>query len=231
VLQELSLENRSLVPIDRMPESLIQATLATEDRRLYQHWGIDLRSIVRAAIVNVASLRIRQGAGTITGQLARKLYLNPERKWSRKIREALTLLQIERTYSKHEILEMYLNHMYFENRAYGVQAAAKRYFGKNVEELKIEESALLIGILRRPGYYNPYKRPDTALQRRNLVLRNMVSCGYLSKAEYDSLSRLGSPGNGKKIRRSCGDGRPFHLHDTGHADSGLRGKSHQRQNS
>jgi len=190
VLQELYTENRIQVSFDRMPESLIQATIATEDRHLYQHWGIDLRSIVRATAVNIASLRKSQGAGTITGQLARKLYLTPEKKWSRKIREALTALQIERTYSKTEILEMYLNHMYFENRAYGVQAAAQRYFGKNVEELKTEESALLIGILRRPGMYNPYRHAEVAFQRRNLVLKNMVSCGYLGKATCDSLSRL-----------------------------------------
>jgi penicillin-binding protein 1A len=190
VLQELYMENRDQVPIDRMPETLIQATIATEDRRFFRHWGIDLMGIARAAVVNMASLRIKQGAGTLTGQLARKLYLTPEKKWSRKIREALTVLQIERTYSKSEILEMYLNHMFFENRAYGVQAAAKRYFGKNVEELKIEESALLVGILRRPGRYNPYKYPDAALQRRNLVLRNMEKYGYLARAEADSLVRL-----------------------------------------
>jgi penicillin-binding protein 1A len=190
VLQELYMENRDQVPIDRMPENLIQATIATEDRRFFRHWGIDLRSIARAARVNMAALRIKQGAGTLTGQLARKLYLTPERKWSRKIREALTVLQIERTYSKSEIMEMYLNHMFFENRAYGVQAAARRYFGKNVEDLKTEESALLVGILQRPGRYNPYKYPDAALQRRNLVLRNMAECGYLTDAGVDSLERI-----------------------------------------
>jgi penicillin-binding protein 1A len=191
VLQELYMENRDQVPIDRMPDNLIQATVATEDRLFFKHWGLDLKGIARATVVNMAALRIKQGAGTLTGQLARKLYLTPEKKWSRKIREALTVLQIERTYSKSEIMEMYLNHMFFENRAYGVQAAALRYFGKNVEELKVEESAMLVGILQRPARYNPYKYPDAALQRRNLVLRNMVECNFLSREAADSLEQIG----------------------------------------
>jgi penicillin-binding protein 1A len=190
VLKELYMQNRQEVRLDQIPEAMIQAVLATEDRRFYSHWGFDLRRFFKAMYVDIVTLSKRQGAGTITGQLARKLYLNPRKTWARKIREALTAIQIERTYSKPEILEMYLNHMFFENRAYGVQAAAQRYFNRNIEDLKIEESALLVGILQRPADYSPYRHPVAALARRNLVLRNMVDCGYLAQARYDSLKLL-----------------------------------------
>lgn len=190
VLKELYMQNREMVRLEQVPPHLIQAVLSTEDRRFFNHWGLDIPRILKAAYVDLITLKVRQGAGTITGQLARKLYLTPERTISRKLKEALTAIQIERTYSKTEILEMYLNHMFFENRAYGVQAAAKRYFNKSVEELTIEEAALLVGILQRPARYSPYKNPEAALSRRNLVLRNMMECGYLTQAQYDSLKNL-----------------------------------------
>ena len=191
LLKELYKQNRIQVPLDRMPENLIHAVIATEDRRFWNHWGLDLRRIVKAAIVDILTMSKQQGAGTITGQLARKLYLTSQKSWTRKIREALTVLQIERTYSKSEILEMYLNHMWFGHGAYGVQAAAQRYFKKNVEDLTTEESALLVGILQRPAKYSPINHPKAALRRRNTVLQCMVSCGYLSQTEADSLGRLG----------------------------------------
>jgi penicillin-binding protein 1A len=190
LLKELYMQNRQEVRLEQIPENLIQAVISTEDRRFFDHWGFDLHRFFKAAFVDITTLSKRQGAGTITGQLARKLYLTPQKKWSRKIREALTAFQIERTYSKPEILEMYLNHMFFENRAYGVQAAAQRYFNKNVEDLKTEESALLIGILQRPTDYSPYRHPQAAATRRNLVLRNMMNCSYLTQAQYDSLRQF-----------------------------------------
>ena len=190
ILKELFRQKRIRVPLDRMPEHLIQAVIATEDRRFWRHWGLDLRRIVKAAIVDLMTLSKRQGAGTLTGQLARKLYLTSEKLWTRKIREALTVLQIERTYSKPEILEMYLNHMWFGHGAYGVQAAAKCYFQKNVEDLTVEESALLVGILQLPAVYSPINHPERALRRRNIVLRSMVACDYLSSVAYDSLNQF-----------------------------------------
>lgn len=190
VLKQLYMENRQEIRLEQVPENMIQAVLATEDRRFFQHWGFDLRRFFKAVYVDVKTLSKRQGAGTITGQLARQLYLSLEKTWGRKIREALTAIQIERTYSKHEILEMYLNHMFFENRAYGVQAAAQRYFGKNVEDLRTEESAVLVGILRSPANYSPIKHPDVALGRRNLILSNMFNAGFLTQAEADSLKGL-----------------------------------------
>jgi len=190
LLTELYMQNRQEIRLEQVPESMIQAVIATEDRRFYEHWGFDLRRFFKAVFVDVTTLSKRQGAGTITGQLARKLYLNPRKTWARKIRESLTAVQIERTYSKPEILEMYLNHMFFENRAYGVQAAAQRYFNKNVEDLKPEESAMLVGILQRPADYSPYRHPDAALTRRNIVLRNMLNCKSLTQAQYDSLHQM-----------------------------------------
>lgn len=183
-------QKRIYVPIERMPDHLIQATIATEDRRFYDHWGIDLRRVIKAAIVNIAAMEIKQGGGTITGQLARDLYLTKKQTYARKIKEALTALQIERTYSKTEILEMYLNQMYYGHRCYGIQSAAKRYFNKNVDDLKIEEGALLIGILQLPAVYSPYNHPDNALRRRNVVLYSMMDFGYLTPAEYDSLKLI-----------------------------------------
>lgn len=190
VLKELYMQNREMIRLEQVPPHLIQAVLSTEDRRFFNHWGLDIPRILKAAYVNIVNFKIRQGGGTITGQLARKLYLTPERTYPRKIKEALTAIQIERTYSKQEILEMYLNHMFFENRAYGIQSAAKRYFNKSVEELTIEESALLVGILRWPARYSPYKNTEAALSRRNLVLKNMMECGYFTPAQYDSLKTL-----------------------------------------
>jgi penicillin-binding protein 1A len=120
LLTELYMQNRQEIRLEQVPENMIQAVISTEDRRFFEHWGFDLRRFFKAVFVDVTTLSKRQGAGTITGQLARKLYLNPRKTWARKIREALTAVQIERTYSKPEILEMYLNYMFFENRAYGV---------------------------------------------------------------------------------------------------------------
>jgi penicillin-binding protein 1A len=190
LLKELYMQNRREIRLEQVPENMIQAVISTEDRRFFDHWGFDLRRFFKAVFVDVTTLSKRQGAGTITGQLARKLYLNPRKTWARKIREALTAVQIERTYSKPEILEMYLNHMFFENRAYGVQAAAQRYFNKNVEDLRAEESALLVGILQRPADYSPFKNPEAALGRRNIVLRNRMNCKSLTQAQYDSLRLL-----------------------------------------
>ena len=189
VLKELYRERRIIVPIERMPDNLIQATIATEDRKFFKHWGVDLDRLMKIAVQNVLRMRM-WGASTITQQLARKVYLHPEKTIIRKLREQLTALQIERTYSKSEILEMYLNRMPLGRGTHGVQAAAKAYFGKNVEDLDVQESALIVGFLQRPYGYSPDSRPDLALWRRNMVLDFMVDCEYITLAEHDSLSLL-----------------------------------------
>lgn len=184
VIKEFYTERRVQVPLNDISPYLVEAVLATEDRRFYSHWGIDPLGIARAVIVNLATFSRTEGASTLTQQLARNLYLHLRKTWSRKIREAITAIQIERTYSKDEILQMYFTQMYFGHGAYGIQSAAKFYFGVNASELTLPESALLVGLLKSPNYYTPYRRPNEALRRRNTVLHNMMSAGYISDAEY-----------------------------------------------
>lgn len=192
LIHELFKFNRIYVPIERIPDHTLQALLSTEDRRFYQHWGMDIRRIPKVVLIDLASLSFRQGFSTITMQLARNLFseLGFEKTPNRKFREILTALQIERTYSKQEILEMYLNVAYFGSGVYGIQAAAKKYFDKEASNLTIEESATLIPLLKSPAYFSPIRHPDRALKRRNIVLHNMMVTGYLTEAQYDSLSQL-----------------------------------------
>lgn len=190
LIHELFKYNRVYVPIERIPQHTIDALLYTEDHRFYRHWGIDVKRIPKVILVDLMSLSFRQGFSTITMQLARNLYFGFHKTMNRKLREIITAIQIERTYSKTEILEMYLNQTYFGHGVYGIQAAAKKYFGKDASELTIEESAALIPVLKSPAYYSPINHPERASARRNLVMRNMVVRGELTQAEYDSLSQL-----------------------------------------
>ncbi|RMF55124.1 MAG: hypothetical protein D6748_15610, partial [Calditrichaeota bacterium] len=192
VIHELFVYNRVWIPLDLIPDHVIKAALATEDRDFFHHWGINVKHIPRAVWVNLRSLGFRQGFSTITMQVARNLFnkkIGFQRNILRKLREILTAIQIERTYSKEEILEMYLNLSYFGRGAYGIQSAAKKYFNKEVSDLTPEEGALLIGLLKGPAIYSPIRHPDRAVARRNLVLHNMVVCNYLSQTEYDSLKQ------------------------------------------
>ncbi|MCD6116079.1 PBP1A family penicillin-binding protein [bacterium] len=191
ILKELYKQKRIMVPLDRIPQSMINATVAIEDHEFYHHWGINLKRFPKALYVDLKYMRFKQGFSTITMQLARKLYLYPQKTIIRKIREMLTAIQIERTYSKSEILEMYLNRMPLGRGTYGVQAASLAYFGKNVEDLKTEESALLAGLFQLPyGYYVPDRSKVKALHRRNIVLKSMERCHFINKTQYDSLRQL-----------------------------------------
>ena len=190
LIHELFKFNRVYVPIEKIPAHTISALLSTEDRRFYTHWGIDVKRIPKVIAVNVSSFRFRQGFSTITMQLARNLYFGFQKTVNRKLREIITAIQIERTYAKQEILEMYLNQAYFGLGLYGIQAAAKRYFDKDASELTIEESATLIPLLNLPAYYSPITHADRSFTRRNLVLRNMVVTGALTQSQYDSLSQI-----------------------------------------
>ncbi|HET9870286.1 MAG TPA: PBP1A family penicillin-binding protein, partial [bacterium] len=163
--------------------SLQQAVISIEDERFYEHGGIDLIGIVRSFITNVMHGGVREGASTITMQLARNLFLTPERTLSRKVREALLSLQIEKNYSKQQILEMYLNQIYFGEGAYGCESAARTYFGKHVEDLTVPECALLAALPKAPNTYDPYKNPYDALKRRNLVLNSMADNNYITLQE------------------------------------------------
>jgi len=181
-------QNREVVPLSRMGR-MINATIAIEDVRFYEHPGIDLRGILRALVKNVSSGDTKEGASTITQQLARNLFLSRERKIERKLREAILALELERRYSKDEILETYLNQVLYGSNRYGVQSwgaqmAARNYFGKNVENLSLAEAALLAGLPKNPRDYSPYRHPQRALQRRNLVLFIMLKNDLISQADY-----------------------------------------------
>ncbi len=187
VIHEYFIEKRSFVPLEELPEDLVRAVIATEDRKFYDHWGMDIRRLFGAVIKNVLTTSFREGASTLTQQLARQLYLTREKTISRKIRELLTAIQIERTYTKPEILEMYLNHMYFGHGSHGAQSAAVQYFGKDVRDLDIEECALLVGLLKAPEAYTPRRHPERALARRNVVLYSMRTMRYVTDEAYQEL--------------------------------------------
>src|SRR6185436_6578400 len=173
VLHEFFKENRSPVPLKQLPRNLVNATLSTEDRNFYQHWGVDLWGVARAAVNNVLKMRRAEGGSTITQQLARNLFLTHERTMARKFKEIALAVEIERTYSKDQILEMYFNQIYFGEGAYGVEAAAKTFFNKPVQEITLAEAALLAGMPANPSLYSPRRRVEAARARRAKGLRNM----------------------------------------------------------
>lgn len=185
-------ENRREIEIDSIPPFIVDALIATEDRKFYDHWGVDLERFAKAMFKTVFMGR-REGASTITQQLSKNLYdlkvvrENIFQTGVRKIREWFTAVQIERTYTKKEILQMYLNNSYFGNRAYGIEMASQHYFGKSAKELKLSEAAVFIALLKSSVYYNPIKNPKNSKRRRNVVLFNMKQVGFISPEEYDSL--------------------------------------------
>ena len=190
LLKDFYSERRILVPLKEIPPYMSDALLSTEDKRFFNHWGVDLIRVPKAFLVNLQRGEWAQGFSTLTQQLARNLFLTREKTLTRKFKEILTAIKIERTYSKDEILEMYLNQHYFGRGSYGIQAAAQTYFGKKAQDLKIEECALLVGLLQAPERYNPFRKPEVATKRRNLVLSNMVNYGKLSRKKADSLKQL-----------------------------------------
>src|SRR2546427_5881298 len=189
LLTELHVERRIFVPLAHIPQTLRDAVIATEDRRFYSHWGVDPVGIARAVYQNYRRGRIVEGGSTITQQLTKVLFLTPDKSLERKLKEAILALELERRYSKTRILEMYLNQVYFGHGAYGVEAAARTYFGKSVSELTLQESALLAGLPRAPSSYSPFEHPDVARRRREVVLRRMVEFGVLRNAESTRLAK------------------------------------------
>ncbi|MGQ9556402.1 MAG: PBP1A family penicillin-binding protein [Desulfurispora sp.] len=186
VLYELHGEiNRVPVELEQIPLPVRQAFIAIEDERFYQHPGVDIKAIFRALVGNITARRIAQGGSTITQQVIKTYYLSPERTFSRKLKEIFLALSFERTHSKDEILEMYLNRIYLGEGAYGVQAAARSYFNKDVGQLTLAQGALLAGLTRAPSLYDPYVNPDLALQRRNTVLSKMLEQGLIDREQYN----------------------------------------------
>ena len=187
VLNELFVQKRVFIELDKIPEHMQYAVVSSEDRRFFEHWGLSMRSIARAVMINTLSLSYRQGFSTLTQQLARNLYKSVgfEDSILRKVKEMITAIQIERTYTKDEILEMYLNTVHFGHGTYGVEAATKRFFGKESRYLTIDESAILVGLLPAPASYSPIHHPDRAIRRRNTVLRLMRDQGYITRGEHE----------------------------------------------
>lgn len=175
-------ENREPVKLSQIPQNLQNAFIAVEDNRFYDHIGIDPRGILRAIYANVTGRTISEGGSTITQQLAKNAYLTQDRTIKRKMQEMFLALQIERQYTKKEILELYLNQIYFGQGAYGVQAAAKTYFGKNVEDLDLNECAMLAGIPKSPNYYSPFNNLNAAQERKSIVLEQMEKYGYINNS-------------------------------------------------
>ena len=175
--------------VGALPKALPQAVLATEDRRFYDHFGLDLIGIARAAYRNAKAGRIVQGGSTITQQAAKNLFLTPERSLKRKVQELLLALWIEHKFSKDEILTIYLNRVYLGAGTYGVDAAARKYFSKPAKQVNTYEAALIAGLLKAPSRYNPRANPKLAHKRTTQVLMNMVAAGYLSAAQAKAAAR------------------------------------------
>ncbi|MAJ33933.1 MAG: penicillin-binding protein 1A [Candidatus Neomarinimicrobiota bacterium] len=187
VLNELFVQKRVFIELEKIPVHMQNAIIASEDRRFYSHWGLSMRSVARAVLINTLSMSYRQGFSTLTQQLARNLYksIGFEDSIFRKIKEVITAVQIERTYTKDEILEMYLNTIHFGHGTYGVEAATKRFFAKSSIDLSIDESALLVGLLPSPANYSPINYPEISIRRRNTILRLMRDQKFIDRSEYE----------------------------------------------
>lgn len=188
-IASFALERRILVTYDQIPAVLRDAILSTEDRHFEEHWGVDFPRVLKAAWRNLRERREAEGASTLTMQLARMLFLTPEKSFRRKIQETLLAIQIERHYTKQQIFTMYCNQIYLGHGNYGVAAAAQFYFGKRLDQLTLPEAALLAALIRSPQYYSPLNHPERALQRRNLVLELMASAGKISRAQAAQAQR------------------------------------------
>lgn len=182
---EFYIEKRILRKLDEIPAIVRLATLAIEDDNFYNHGGIDTWGIARAALVNIRSGEVIQGGSTITQQVAKILFLTRERTFDRKIKEGLLSLRIERNFSKDEILEIYLNQIYYGHGAYGVEAASQLYFDKHVDEITLAEAALLAGLPKAPSNFSPFLNPEGALKRRALVIKRMKELGYIDPLQAD----------------------------------------------
>ena len=216
LITELGLERRTLIRLQEMPKELTQAFIAVEDKRFYQHHGIDFSRILGAVKANVTQLRIAEGFSTITMQLARNVFPDrisgtQRRGWSgltRKLREIWVARELEQTYTKTRILELYLNQINLGGGAYGVETASQRYFGKSARDLSLSEAALLAALPKRPEAYNPRRYPARAVQRRNLIISMMRDQGYISSAQAEEA--MAAP-LGLSSRQDYGEVGPYFI--------------------
>lgn len=185
LIQRLYTENRIWVSIDDIPQQMKDAIIAIEDKNFYKHHGVDPIAITRSIYLNIKTRNLTAyGGSTITQQLAKNAFLTQEKKLIRKIKEAIWAIQIERRYTKDEILETYLNEIWFGHGAYGVEAASYLYFGKSVKDLSLEETAMIAGVTNNPGLWSPRYDMEAAKERRNTVLRRMWEEGYITEEVY-----------------------------------------------
>ncbi len=209
LITELGLERRTLLRLEDMPAVLREAFVAVEDKRFYQHHGIDFARILGAVRANVMSLRWEQGFSTITMQLARNIFsdrITREKKLSRKLREIYVARELEETYPKNRILELYLNQINLGGGAYGVETASQRYFGKSARDVTLSEAALLAALPRRPELYNPRRHPARAVQRRNTILDLMHDQGYITREQAEEAKAAPL---GLSARQDYGDVAPY----------------------
>ncbi len=195
--------------VAELPRHLSEAVMAIEDRRFYDHPGVDARGILRAIVVNLRAGRVTQGGSTLTQQLAKNLFLTPERSLERKLKELVLALLLERRFSKDAILTIYLNQVYLGSGTYGVEAAAQRYFGHSARAVDVYEAALLAGLLKAPSRYNPRSDPRAADERARVVLEAMVDAGFLDRKAAQAAGRRGAKESADGARIVGGSARYF----------------------
>ncbi|PKN72197.1 MAG: penicillin-binding protein 1A [Candidatus Cloacimonetes bacterium HGW-Cloacimonetes-3] len=178
-------EKRKLVSLKELPPYLVDALIVAEDKHFYHHFGIDILGNIRAVLIDVIRMDFSQGASTITQQMARNMFLTLDKQVSRKMKEVILALQIEREFTKDEILEIYFNKIFWGGQIHGVETAALYYFGKHARDLSIAESASLVAMIQRPNYYNPVKHPDRLLERRNSLLKRMLKARKITEEDYE----------------------------------------------
>ncbi len=192
LVADFSKEKRIFVPYNSIPKNVVNAFLSAEDKNFFSHPGVDAKGVMRAVINNIQNIltsKRLEGASTITQQVAKNFLLTNEVSLNRKIKEAILAFRIERALSKQRILELYLNQIYLGSGAYGVAAASLEYFDKSIKELNYEEAALLAALPKAPSKYNPYRNPELAKFRRNLVLKNLLDNQYIGNTEFEELKK------------------------------------------
>ena len=188
---------------DNLPKNLTNAIIATEDRRFYKHFGFDVWGFGRAMITNLFRGRYAQGASTITQQVAKNIFLTPNKNIKRKVQELLLAFWLENKLTKNQIMALYLNRVYFGSGTYGAEAAANWYFNKSAGDLNLREAAILAGMLKAPNRYNPILNREQSMERANVVLHNMLECDYINQQQYASAKTL-PVSNGQQYRVSGG---------------------------
>jgi penicillin-binding protein 1A len=198
-------EKRKLVSLRELPPHLVDALIVAEDKNFYKHFGVDILGNVRAILIDIVRWDFSQGASTITQQMARIMFLTLDKRISRKIKEVLLSIRIEREFTKDEILEIYFNKIFWGGQIHGVETAALYYFGKHAKDLTLPESATLVGMIQRPNYFDPIKHPDRALTRRNLILERMKKAKKLDEEEYLAAIKTPLRNAGSSYRQYASD--------------------------